>query len=63
MPIGKKFGPGLPISVGADTVKQFIVFLPVRLERETEVKNGLTDSASNAQQKCNQQSAQSSISA
>jgi len=29
--------------VAADTVKQFIVFLPIRLEIEAEIENGLTD--------------------
>src|SRR5208282_2227535 len=57
-----EFEPGLPISVGADAVKQFIISLPIRLEIQAEVKNGLTDSASDAQQERNQQAAQPSVS-
>lgn len=36
--------PSLPVSVHANGVKQFVIFLPVHFEIKAGVKNGLADS-------------------
>src|ERR1700730_1707518 len=61
-PCEKEFKPSLPVSVRANTVKQFVIFLPVHFEIKAEVKNGLTDSTGDAQQERNQQTPQSPVS-
>ena len=57
----KNFKPDFPVLVRAHPVKQLIVFLPIQLEIEIQVQDGLTERPGVAQQQRNQQAAKSAV--